>query len=203
MTLEELSGRSGLSASFLSLAERGRSGLALTSLFNVASALNVDVAALLPPDEHHPPVHHDWEVVRNLGRDLLPVTIGARQYRFLSSTFPGRSLEPLLVTVYPSQQTEAPFAHTGEEFALVLSGSVVYIVDGEEFPLTVADCFHVPSTTRHALRNDAVEPAEVLWVMSHPLIGDGFRDLLRRGTSEQLSPRPVSPSFLQHRGATA
>ena len=55
MTLDELSERAGLSPSFMSLVERGRSSLALTSLFAVARALGIDVAQLLPASEEAPP----------------------------------------------------------------------------------------------------------------------------------------------------
>jgi transcriptional regulator with XRE-family HTH domain len=46
LSLRDLSRMSGLSTGFLSMVERGHSSLALTSLNNVAKALNVDLVEL-------------------------------------------------------------------------------------------------------------------------------------------------------------
>ena len=48
LSLRDLSRLTGFSISFLSLVERGRSSLALTSLHNVANALGTSVASFFP-----------------------------------------------------------------------------------------------------------------------------------------------------------
>jgi transcriptional regulator with XRE-family HTH domain len=61
----------------MSLVERGRSSLALTSLFAVARALGVDVAQLLPATEELSHGHEGCQVVREYAREITPVRVGA------------------------------------------------------------------------------------------------------------------------------
>src|SRR5258706_8208014 len=51
MSLRELSRQADLSIGFLSLVERGRSSLALTSLSNIAKALNLELSSFFPNEE--------------------------------------------------------------------------------------------------------------------------------------------------------
>lgn len=189
-TLEGLATSTGLSPSFLSLVERGRSALALTSLFNVARALEVDVADLLPPSQSRPPAHRAWEVTRDYAAARMPVTVGDRDYCFLAARMERRVLEPLLVTVQPTVRPERPYRHKGEEFAWVVRGELVYMVEGREYRLGPGDCIHVASSTLHALRNDTDEPAQAVWVMSQPLVRDSLGELAVRHEDRITSGEP-------------
>jgi len=191
MTLDELSERAGLSPSFMSLVERGRSSLALTSLFSVARALSVDVAQLLPATEELHHGHDGCQVIREYAREITPVRVGDRDYRFLAAQIANRILEPLLVTVQPTVTDQVSYGHLGEEFAWVVSGEVVYVVEGHDYQLRVGDSIHIDSSRSHSLRNDTDQDAVVLWVLSQPLVqetlGELARDHMRRvpnGTSK-------------------
>lgn len=177
LSLQDLAATSGLSASFLSLVERGLSTLALTSLFNVATALEVDVEDLLPKSRTGIIPHGQLEITRNFAANLLPITIGDREYRFLSAHIEGRILEPLLVSVKPTTHAEFPYRHKGEEFAWVIKGELVYIVDDREYILRPGDSIHVISSVSHALRNDTTETAEALWVLSQPMVHESLGEL--------------------------
>ena len=79
-----------------------------------------------------------------------------------------RALEPLLVTITPGETGDPrdDYAHAGEEFAYILSGTLTFSVDGVEHRLEAGDCIHYPSTVPHLVRNDGREPADVLWVLT-------------------------------------
>jgi transcriptional regulator with XRE-family HTH domain len=179
MTLDELSERSGLSPSFMSLVERGRSSLALTSLFAVARALGVDVSELLPATEELHHGHEGCQVARDYARDVMPIHVGDREYRFLSAQIKDRILEPLLVTIKAKITDPISYMHPGEEFAWVVSGEVIYVVEGQDYRLGVGDCIHVDSTRSHGLRNETNQDATVLWVLSQPLVQETFGELTR------------------------
>lgn len=179
MTLDELSERAGLSPSFMSLVERGRSSLALTSLFAVARALSIDVAQLLPASEELPHGHEGCQVALGYAHEITPVHVGDREYRFLSAQIKDRVLEPLLVTVKPTIADFDSYTHPGEEFAWVVSGEIVYVVEGQDFRLGVGDCIHVDSTRSHGLRNETDQDASVLWVLSQPLVQETLGELTR------------------------
>jgi transcriptional regulator with XRE-family HTH domain len=165
LSLRDLSSRTGLSTGFLSLAERGQSSLALTSLHIVASALGTEMSEFLPSvgnNEVHPLPH----VSRAGERPDLAIAAAQRTYKLLSGRTPGRVFEPLLVTVYPSETIEEPYAHEGEEFAFVLSGEVRFLIAGTEYRLGPGDSIHFSSTIAHAIHNDTTEPVEAVWVLT-------------------------------------
>jgi transcriptional regulator with XRE-family HTH domain len=165
LSLREVGRATGFSISFLSLVERGRSSISLTSLHTLALALAVEMSAFFPepPPEPAGSVH----VNRRRGDSRLPIR-GAHTYRLLGATSFERALEPLLVTIAPDEEADArdDYAHDGEEFAYVLSGQLVFTVDGVEHTLEAGDSIHYRSTVSHLIRNDGAHPAEVVWVLT-------------------------------------
>ena len=166
LSLRELSRLAGLSTSFLSMVERGRSSLALTSLNNVAKALDTDLADLFV-SERKVRVSHPLPHVSRAEEDgRLSIASSQRVYRVLSPRAPGLVFEPLLVTVRPDSDLEEPYSHEGEEFAYVIEGELVFTIQGEEYRLGPGDSIHLLSTVPHAIRNDTDEPAKILWVLT-------------------------------------
>jgi quercetin dioxygenase-like cupin family protein len=170
LSLRDLSRLTGFSIGFLSLVERGQSSLALTSLYKVAKALDSEVADFfqpggIVPDEHPPP-----HVTRADEHTEISIAGSNRTYRLLSDRARDRVLEPLLVSVEPTETVEEPYSHDGEEFAYVLSGELLCIVAGTHYRLGPGDSIYFPATVPHAIHNDSGEPARVLWVLTPRLI---------------------------------
>jgi len=166
LSLRELSRRAGLSTSFLSMVERGHSSLALTSLNNVAKALDTDLADLFVSERKVRVSHPLPHVSRAKEDDQLSIASSQRVYRVLSPRAPGLVFEPLLVTVRPKSDLEEPYSHEGEEFAYVIEGELLFTIHGEEYRLGPGDSIHLLSTVPHAIRNDTDEPAKILWVLT-------------------------------------
>jgi len=168
LSLRDLGRITGFSFSFLSLVERGRSSISLTSLHTLAAALGVEMGVFFPASEARPEpepaaaVH----VSRRTGDARLPIR-GAHTYRLLGGTGFERALEPLRVTIAPGESDPRDdHAHEGEEFAYVLSGTLVFSVDGVEHRLDAGDSIHYQSTVPHLVRNGGAQQAEVLWVLT-------------------------------------
>lgn len=164
LSLRELSERTEFSIGFLSLVERGKSSLALTSLHKVARALGTDAGYFFATGDNGrgQPAPH---VVYRSGEVELS-TGTSRTYRLLGGRGFERLLEPMLVTIEPGDDLDQPFAHEGEEFAYVLQGELVYVIDGLEYRLGPGDSIHFPSTTPHSAHNRTSEPVEALWVLT-------------------------------------
>ncbi len=172
LSLRDLSARSGLSIGFLSLVERGRSSLALTSLYAVAKALGSDVAHFFPGERADP----------SSAKPLTPTVVGAgddahvcitssrRLYRLLSDRAPNKVLEPMRVTIQPTDKDAEPYGHGGEEFCYVLEGELTYLVDGAEYRLGRGDSIHLDSSVPHAIRNESGRVVEAVWVLTPPLL---------------------------------
>ena len=165
LSLRDLSRLTGFSISFLSLVERGRSSLALTSLHNVANALGTSVASFFPDvgRARESTVPH---VARGAGGTSQLSTGSQRTYRILSGRGFSKVLEPLLVTVEPSETIEEAYTHPGEEFAYILSGELLFVIDGADHRLGPGDSIHFDSSVPHSIHNDTDALVEAVWVLT-------------------------------------
>ena len=169
MTLRGLSARSGLSIGFLSQVERGISTIGLVALNSVAAALERGVAEFFEDapeperDAQRLPGHFTLTRAQTAATEYVS---GAQTYRMLSSRGPSLVLEPLLVHIAPGGRREPAYGHAGEEFAYVLSGELLFEVDGVEHRLYPGDSVHLRSTVPHARYNDTDEVTTVVSVVT-------------------------------------
>ena len=163
LTLTELAARSGLSAPFLSQVERGSAGLSVTSLKQIAQALEVSTSYFLEVPEENDPVHsvHDLHYFGINGSRI--------RYARLGSVANDRELEPLYVIVPPKYASE-PFKHPGEEFFYVLKGQITIKIGKKTHRLGPGSAVHYKSGIRHLWRNDGDEEAHVITVNTPRLI---------------------------------
>ena len=162
-TLRTIADRSGLSESFLSQVERGRSSASIASLRLIADALGVSMADLFEPDGMPGP--------RVLRRDERPgLSFGILGRKLLLTPRPLHHLEVFVGELEVGGSTgPQPYAHgDSEELFVVLSGSVQLELDGELFELERGDSIDYRSSTLHRVSNTGQELAEVMWIISPP-----------------------------------
>jgi transcriptional regulator with XRE-family HTH domain len=163
LTLRVLAERSGLSESFLSQVERGRSSASIASLRRIADALGVSMADLFEPDGLPGP--------RVLRRDERPaLSFGILGKKLLLTPKPLHHLEVFAGELEVGGSTGAePYAHgDSEELFVVLSGSVQLELGGERFELEQGDSIDYRSSTPHRVSNTGQDLAEVMWIISPP-----------------------------------
>lgn len=163
--LNQVAAESGLTASFLSQAERNLTGVSISSLANIAKSLGVPMNALFDQPPQPQPDSHQNERVRYTieGQPLA--------YERLSTSFPGNLLNAVKMNMPVGYQSEL-IAHEGSEFAYVLSGQIVYTIDGRQYPLAAGDSVHFDAGKTHCLANVGENVAEVLTVTTMPLFDD-------------------------------
>lgn len=152
LTLKQLSERSGLSVSFLSAVERGVSVPSPTATARLAAALQGDVRVDTQPGS---PVHRLGEGKRV---DIAP----GITYEWLSGH--QGLLEPQLAVIQPGAHSDNTYQHDGEEFLVVLAGSLELSLGGETRVLETRDSVHFDSRLPHSWANQADIEAEVLWI---------------------------------------
>jgi len=162
-TLRTIAERSGLSESFLSQVERGRSSASIASLRRIAEALGVSIADLFEPEGLPGP--------RVLRRDERPaLSFGILGRKLLLTPRPLHHLEVFMGELEVGGSTGAqPYAHgDSEELFVVLSGTVQLELGGELFELESGDSIDYRSSTPHRISNLGDELAEVMWIISPP-----------------------------------
>src|SRR5215471_15377994 len=162
-TLRTVAMRSGLSESFLSQVERGRSSASIASLRRIADALGVSMADLFEPDGVPGP-----KVIRRQDRPAL--AFGVLGKKSLLTPKPLHHLEVFVGELEVGGSTgEQPYVHgDSEELVVVISGSVQLELGGELFDLESGDSIDYRSSTPHRISNTGQEVAEVMWIISPP-----------------------------------
>lgn len=172
LSLRDLAGRCGLSASFLSQVERGRSALSIVSLLAICEILQVPVTDLLPngspatdgrpaSDDNSAQVPKTNPVLR---RDECPrITIPNSDvtYQWLSGGGPEHEIE-VVCGEFPADHEHPPHAHGGQEFGYLLEGEMVVIIDGLAHPLRPGDSYTIGPGHPHGFRTGA-HGARMLW----------------------------------------
>jgi transcriptional regulator with XRE-family HTH domain len=162
-TLRTVATRSGLSESFLSQVERGRSSASIASLRSIADALGVSIADLFEVDAMPSP-----RVLRRNERPALAFGVLGR--KLLLTPRPLQSLEVFVGELEVGGSTgHQPYAHgDSEELFVVLAGEVQLEVGGEVFHLEHGDSIDYRSSTPHRATNAGNDLAEVMWIISPP-----------------------------------
>ncbi len=163
LTLREVAERAGLSESFLSQVERGRSSASIASLRRIADGLGVGISDLFQPVESQQP--------RVLRRDDRPsLAFGILGRKLLLTPRPLHELEVFVGELDPGGSTGAEqYAHgDSEELFVVLRGTVRLELADELHELEAGDSIDYRSSTPHRISNAGDELAEVMWIISPP-----------------------------------
>ena len=158
-TMQQVADEASLTIGFISQIERGISTPSLASLYSVAKALDatVDMFVSRVPQRHHSVATHAGE------RQTYKIDGTSRYYEFLERGFPEATLNACLTHVPPGHESEM-MSHEGEDFVYLVSGEMLYEVDGVEYPLTGGDTLHFDSRKPHRGTNTGKETAIELWV---------------------------------------
>lgn len=120
LTLKDLAQQTGVSISFLSQVERGKSSVTLESLKKIADALGVNPSIFFAEDHNQDPLTGRQE---------------SFYYKDLSHGVKDASFSPILVTLNPGENEGNPFFHNGYEFLFVLEGLLTVEVAGHRTEL--------------------------------------------------------------------
>lgn len=162
-TLRDVAERAGVSESFLSQVERGRSSASIASLRRIAGALGVTVADLFEPSGPPRP-----RVLRREDRPSLAFGVLGR--KLLLTPRPLQHLEVFLGELDVGGSTgNEPYVHgDSEELLVVLAGTVQLELDGAVHELESGDSIDYRSSMPHRVTNAGSDVAEVMWVISPP-----------------------------------
>jgi len=163
LSLRQASARTGLSVSFLSALERGVSGASIATLQRLAAAYGTTLQELFGTA-----AGAGVRLVRSRDRSVL--RLGNPSVRIEQLARGATHLEPQLFVLAPGATSDGEYAHDGEEFLYLLSGSLtVWVGDDETYRLQEpGDALSFPSNLPHRWRNDAGEETRLLWINTPP-----------------------------------
>lgn len=163
LTLEEVASQTGLTRSWLSKVENFRVTPSLPALGKIAKALNVPLAELVTGLDDKP----ELILIRQNDRTTIerdPSPENKSVYESLAFKRQNRSMDPFVITVPANTARDKALSHEGEEFLLVLSGSISFEYDKELYSLEEGDSLYFDAHVEHRLINNSQTTSRVLCV---------------------------------------
>lgn len=159
-TLQALADSTGLSASLLSLVERGKTSPSIGTLVAVSHALGVHMSDLITPEASS----NRTPVVGLVDQPVFNDDEGGHQRR-VAADDRVRGVE-IAVNDFEVGGTSALSAlhHGGFEYGLLLEGELTITLDGTEHVLHPGDMISYDSSRPHRITNSGDIPARAVWV---------------------------------------
>jgi transcriptional regulator with XRE-family HTH domain len=166
LSLRDLAERSGVSAPMLSQVERGETSPTLQTASRIAAGLELRLSQLLRLDESG-----TVTIVRAGDRRSGGSAAHGHTYEVLTAPIPGQRAELSRHVLAPGAATggpgDPPMHEPGSrEIAVVETGTVVLVVDGERHELAAGDCVTFDADLSHHFENPGHLDAAFLAVVS-------------------------------------
>ncbi|SEG88872.1 helix-turn-helix domain-containing protein [Marinobacterium lutimaris] len=165
-TLESLSERTGLSASFLSRLERGETNASISNLIAISDRLGIALRELFDrsPEDEKP----DFSVSRTEDRQRSePLKGKGYTFRPLSGFLLDQKMSAFELSYLPGESLHSEMlTHKGEEILYLLEGSLEFEIDGNITILEPGDCVHFNCEKPHRGKNIGEGTAHLLMVVT-------------------------------------
>ncbi len=159
-SLRVLADRSGLNINTLSLIENGKSSPSVSTLQQLAQALDVPVTAFFESE----PVGKNLVFTQSSQR--LTQSFGRTEMQYLGQDFNGNAVQPFILTLQPGMGSgDQMIVHTGFEFVYCLSGSIYYRVEQEEYTLHPGDSLVFEAHLPHCWESKSDIPCQILLIL--------------------------------------
>jgi quercetin dioxygenase-like cupin family protein/DNA-binding XRE family transcriptional regulator len=162
-SLHEVAGATGISRSFLSLVENGRSDITMGRLLRLVTFYGAQIADVLPLQQPQDPV----VVRRGEEREVRSPAEGMRIGLLAPET--EHKMTPSIAVVEPTGASAEYSSHPGEEFIHVLEGSLTLEFEGADpIRLDEGDSAYFDSERPHGYRNNNERPVRFLTISTPP-----------------------------------
>ena len=163
----EVAAKVGLDEETYLAYESGKADIPVSVLYELSRLYNIDLTVLLTGEE---PRATDYFVVRK-DRGIAVDRRKEYGYQNLAYGFVDKVMEPFMVTVEPKEEYHQ-YAHAGQEFSLVMEGTLQIFIDKYNVILEPGDAVYFSSQKPHGMRALNGKPARFLSVLSQAVKKD-------------------------------
>lgn len=158
-SLQHVADTVGISASFLSMLERGQTDISLNRIARLAAFYGMNLSELLLEGDPQP----DADVVPFSDLRLIERGTGVR-YRLIRRDHP----QVVHVELDPFSTFSSMTAHRGEDFWMILHGTAVLLYGSKRLDLAAPTTARFSGTIPHGWENPYTEPVELVAVTTVP-----------------------------------
>jgi transcriptional regulator with XRE-family HTH domain len=147
LTLQELAEKTGYTKGYLSRIENAEKAPPVSTLINLAKALNISISEVFGEAEENSPICLVKKSERrSIARDG---SVFGYAYQTLAHKFHNKHMEPYILTLPLKVKENVLFQHKGEETLFVLEGTMKFFHGDKEFILEEGDCVYFDGTIPH------------------------------------------------------
>jgi len=162
LTEEEMAEETGVDTQTYIGYETSGENIPISVLYHISQKFSVDLSEILTGE----PARISTLQVCKRGKGKTIDRYPGYMFESLAPRFTHKIMEPLLVTLIPGQPDAALVTHGGQEFNLVLEGSVVITYDDKEYTLDAGDAVYFDPSHPHGQKAIGTEKARFLTVIT-------------------------------------
>ena len=162
LTQEEMARDTGVDVPTYIEYETSGKNIPISVLYHISQKFGVDLSEILTGE----PARISTMQVCRRGKGQILNRYPGYMFESLAPRFKGKVMEPLLVTLSPGEPEAALVTHNGQEFNLVLEGTIVITYGDKEHVLNAGDAVYFDPTLPHGQKAIGEEKARFLTVIT-------------------------------------
>ena len=161
-SIEQLAAELGISPEVYAEYEKNGKDVPISIIYEIATKFKVDFNEIITGQTAWLNTYH--LIRRGGGKNVNRNP----EYHFedLAYRYGNKIMQPLLVTLEPSDKPAKPITHSGQEFNLVLEGTVIITLGDKEFVMNAGDSIYFNPKLPHAQRCGSDVKARFLTVIA-------------------------------------
>jgi len=148
LSTEQVASKCGISQADYEKYESGKSDIPMSFICEIAQIFGIETTALISGDDPH---SLSYSVTRK-GTGVGVERSKAYKYQSLAHGFRNAKAEPFKVTVEPNNLPFHLNTHSGQEFNLVIEGTMQLQIAKTDITLYEGDCIYFDATKPHGMK---------------------------------------------------
>ncbi len=162
LTQQELADRTELTKGYISQLERNQTVPSIPTLLDILQCLGTTPADFFKEDEPEQIVFNKDDFFEKDDPD------NGINIKWLVPSAQGNMMEPILVELTEDGQTSLDKPHEGEEFGLVIEGSIILTLGKSTYTVKKGETFYYTANEKHSIRANG-KKAKFLWISTPPM----------------------------------
>ena len=162
VSVEEMAEEMGVSVDTYRAWEETGADVPISAIYHMAKEFGVEFTEILTGTSAK---LHSYQVVR-AGEGKEVDRYPGYHYDDLAWRYGGKIMQPLEVVLDPSDEPAKLVQHTGQEFNIVLEGTVIITIEDEEFALNAGDSIYFNPQLMHGQRCGSSIPAKFITIIA-------------------------------------
>jgi transcriptional regulator with XRE-family HTH domain len=164
LTMRHLAEQASCSPSLISQLENNKVDPSISMLKRIAKALDGNIVDFFMDGS----LNHEDVVTKAQDRVDIQLRRWDARIQSLVRNTRNKRMQPFFTVIKPGGGSHGMYLHEGEEFGFVTRGNLTLVLDKERYEIGAGESFYFSSHIPHDWRNNGMEDAEVIWVITPP-----------------------------------